>query len=328
MNQDNNQQNIPTQGYYPPQSRYQEEEIDLRELFSIIWQGKWLIIAITIFFAIGSVALALWLPNEYKATAIVQPNDSGRGGKLASLSGQFGGLASLAGVNLGAAESTDAVIAIEIMNSWGFAEQFIDKHELDVPLFAAEGWEESTDQLQLDEDIYDPQRNEWVRQAPKGKTVEPTSWELYEQLRKRLLISQDAEKGLVNISVTHYSPRIAKQWTDWLVQDINEHMKERALKEANESIKYLEEQINQTSVAEIRAVFSELIQEQHKTKMLAQVSDEYVFKTVSEAKAPEEKDKPKRALICIIGTLLGGFLSLFIVLMSGLYKREKRLVKD
>ena len=32
-----------------------DDEIDLRELFSVIWQGKWLIIAITAVFAIGSV---------------------------------------------------------------------------------------------------------------------------------------------------------------------------------------------------------------------------------------------------------------------------------
>ncbi|MGL4959466.1 MAG: Wzz/FepE/Etk N-terminal domain-containing protein, partial [Plesiomonas sp.] len=31
-----------------------DDEIDLRELFAVIWQGKWLIIAITAVFAIGA----------------------------------------------------------------------------------------------------------------------------------------------------------------------------------------------------------------------------------------------------------------------------------
>ncbi len=309
---------------YPHPSHYQEGEVDLRELFSMIWKGKWLIIAITFVFAIGSVIFALSLPNEYKATALVQPNDSGSGGKLASIAGQFGGLASLAGINLGAGESSDAVIAMEILKSWGFVEQFIKKHDLAVPIFAAKGWNQSTNKLIIDEELYDPQQNKWVREAPKGKTVKPTSWELYEKFKDRLAISQDKETGLVSISITHYSPVIAKQWTDWLVQDINQHMKERALQEANESIKYLEEQINQTSVAEIRAVFSELIQEQHKTKMLAQVSDEYVFKTISEAKVPEEKNKPKRALIVILSVLLGSILSVFVVLIMSYFKTDKK----
>lgn len=324
MNTENNQQNTQPQqqGYYP-QPQYQEDEIDLRELFSIIWKGKWLIIAITFVFAVGSVFIALSLPNEYKATALVQPNDSGSGGKLASLAGQFGGLASLAGINLGAGESTDAVIAMEIMKSWGFAEQFIKKHDLAVSLFAAEGWNQSTNKLVIDKGLYDPEQNKWVREAPKGKSSEPTSWELYKVFKERLAISQDKETGLISISVTHYSPVIAKQWADWLVLDINQHMKKRALKEANESIKYLEEQINQTSVAEIRTVFSELIQEQHKTKMLAQVSDEYVFKTISEAKVPEEKNKPNRLIICILGFLLGLILSVLYVLTKSYITRSK-----
>lgn len=316
-----NTQNTQPQGYYP-QPQYQEDEIDIRELFSIIWKGKWLIIAITFVFAIGSAAYALWLPNEYKATALVQPNESGSGGKLASLAGQFGGLASLAGINLGAGESSDAVIAMEILKSWGFAEQFINKHDLAVPLFATKGWSQSTNELVVDEDLYDTQQNKWIREAPKGKAVKPTSWELYEKFKERVNVNQDKGTGLVSISVTHYSPLIAKQWADWLVQDINQHMKERALKEANESIKYLEEQISQTSVAEIRTVFSELIQEQHKTRMLAQVSDEYVFKTISEAKAPEKKDKPKRALIVILGMFLGGFLSVTLVFMLNFIRKK------
>lgn len=322
MNQENNQQNIQSKGYYP-QPQYQEDEIDLRELFSIIWKGKWLIIGITFVFAVGSVLIALSLPNEYKATALVQPSESGSGGKLTSLAGQFGGLASLAGINLGAGESSDAVIAMEILKSWGFVEQFIKKHDLAVPLFAAKKWDQSSNKLVIDEALYAPELNKWTREAPKGKSPEPTSWELYKVFKERLAINQDKETGLVSISVTHYSPVIAKQWTDWLVQDINYYMKERALQEANESIKYLEEQINQTSVAEIRTVFSELIQEQHKTKMLAQVSDEYVFKTVSVAKVPEEKDKPKRKLMVIIGIFLGGLLSMIMVLTLGLFRKSK-----
>lgn len=325
MNTENNQQNISPQGqgYYSAQPQYQEDEIDLRELFSIIWKGKWLIIAITFVFAIGSVIIALSLPNEYKATAVVQPNDSGSGGKLASLAGQFGGLASLAGINLGTGESTDAVIAMEIMKSWGFAEQFINKHKLAVPLFATEGWSQSTNELIIDKDLYDPQQGRWIREAPRGKTVKPTSWELYEEFKERVGIRQDKETGLLNISVTHYSPVIAKQWTDWLIQDINQHMKERALKEANESIKYLEEQINQTSVAEIRTVFSELIQEQHKTRMLAQVSDEYVFKTISKAKIPEAKVKPKRMIIILVVSFIGLILSVFSIIFIQLLRKGK-----
>ncbi|PXF63045.1 Wzz/FepE/Etk N-terminal domain-containing protein [Kangiella spongicola] len=317
MKSENNQQLSQTQ---PP---HHEDEIDLRELFSILWKGKWIIIGVTFIFAIASVGYALYLPNEYKATAVLQPNESGTGGKLASLAGQFGGLASMAGINLGAGESSDAVIAMEIMKSWGFAEEFINKHNIAVELFAAEGWDQSKKKLIIDDDLYNEATETWVREAPKGKTVEPSSWELFEEFKERLSISQDKDTGLVSVSVTHYSPEIAKEWVDMLTKDINKLMKDRALEEANQNIQYLEEQFKSTSYAELRAMFSELIQEQHKSKMLAQVSDEYVFKAVSAAKTPEEKDKPKRALLVIIAVILGGIISVFIVFLMNFLKNNK-----
>jgi uncharacterized protein involved in exopolysaccharide biosynthesis len=58
-----------------------------------------------------------------------------------------------------------------------------------------------------------------------------------------------------------------------------------------------------------------LIQSQTETVMLAEVRQEYVFKTIDPAVAPEEKSKPSRALICVLGTLLGGMLGVVIVLI-------------
>ncbi|MDQ7050414.1 MAG: GNVR domain-containing protein [Enterobacterales bacterium] len=55
--------------------------------------------------------------------------------------------------------------------------------------------------------------------------------------------------------------------------------------------------------------------------MLAEVSDEYVFKTLSPAKVAEEKSKPKRALIAILGFMLGGMLSVIIVLVRHFRKK-------
>ena len=49
--------------------------------------------------------------------------------------------------------------------------------------------------------------------------------------------------------------------------------------------------------------------------MLAEVSDEYVLKTVDPAQVPDKKDQPKRALIVVLGTMFGGMLSMLIVLV-------------
>ena len=93
-----------------------DDEIDLKELFGVLWTGKILIVAITAVFAIGSVLVALSIPNQYKATALLAPAQADGGG-LSSALGQLGGLASLAGVSIGGGESSESQIAQEIMKS-------------------------------------------------------------------------------------------------------------------------------------------------------------------------------------------------------------------
>jgi len=53
-----------------------DDEIDLRELFRVLWAGKWLIGGISFAAAIIAVAVALSLPNIYRAEALLAPNDS------------------------------------------------------------------------------------------------------------------------------------------------------------------------------------------------------------------------------------------------------------
>jgi LPS O-antigen subunit length determinant protein (WzzB/FepE family) len=62
-------------------------------------------------------------------------------------------------------------------------------------------------------------------------------------------------------------------------------------------------------------VFYKLIEEQTKTMMLVEVADEYVLKTIDPANTPDKKDMPKRPLIVVLATMLGGMLSVIIVLI-------------
>ena len=58
----------------------------------------------------------------------------------------------------------------------------------------------------------------------------------------------------------------------------------------------------------MKEVFYTIIEEQTKNKMLAEASPDYVFVAVGPSMVPELNSQPKRALICILGTLLGGML--------------------
>lgn len=300
-----------TEQVMPQQSA--DDEIDLRELFAAIWQGKWLIIAVTSIFTVAAVFYALSLPNIYKSEALLAPVSDQSGLKMP---GQLGGLAALAGVSLGGAGGSDKTgLAMEIIKSREFLGHFIEKHDLFIPIMAAEGWNRNDNSLIIDPDIYNTETREWVRAAEPPFQAKPSVLETHEKFMKLFTISQDKTSGMVKISIEHYSPFQAKHWVDELVKAINEEMRQRELAEAQRSIAYLTSQIEQTSIADVRSMLYSLIEEQTKTVMLANVREEYVFKTVDPAFVAEKKAAPKRALMVILAVMLGFMLSALIVLV-------------
>ena len=299
-----------------------DDEIDLKELFGVLWAGKILIVSITAIFAVGSVLVALSISNQYKATALLAPAQEDGGG-LSSALGQLGGLASLAGVSIGEGSSSESQIAQEIMKSWSFVESFIASNNLEVEIYAAEGWSERSGELKIKDDVYDIDTESWLLEgAETGELRPPTSWELFKRFNEMLVVSEDKQTGLVSVSIEYYSPILAKEWLDLYITAINAHMQARQVAKVSSNISYLEAQIAKTAIAEMRGVFYTIIEEQTKNKMVAEASPDYAFVAVSPSMVPEEKSKPSRALICVLGTLLGGMLGVVVVLIRHYARSE------
>ena len=323
----NENKQLPPQGYpYPPQYMQPaaaDDEIDLKELFFILWKGKWIIVLTTIIFAVGGVFYALSLPNIYKAEAVLAPAQDGGQSGLASMAAQFGGLASLAGINIGSGGTDSTAMALATLQSRQFINAFIHKHDLLVPLMAAKEWDARSNQLIINPEMYDEVHKQWVREVGPGKSVVPTDWESYKAFKESILAIDEAkETGLVTLTVNYYSPELAQQWVTWLVEELNRWMKNKSLDETKRNIGYLEQQLEKTKVADMQSVFYQLIEEQTKKLMLAEVDNEFAFKTIDPAVIPEEKAKPKRALICVLTTFIGGMLGVAIVLVRLAFRKD------
>ena len=302
--------------FHQQQHLPEDDEIDLAELWHAIWSGKLLIIAISAVFAVSSVIYAINQPNIYQATTLLAPaSEQGGAGGLSKMAGQFGGLASLAGINIGGGGTDKTGLALEILKSRLFLENFIAKHQLLAPLMAAENWDVNSKTLIFNDEIYNSETKVWLRDVKAPKKPEPSDWEAFKAFTQILSVSTDKENGMITLAIEYYSPEIATQWLLWLVDDINSTMREQDKVEAQNSIDYLSKKLQETQLADMQTVFYQLIEEQTKTIMLAEVSKEYVLKTIDPANAPEEKAKPKRALIVVLGTMLGGILSVLIVLI-------------
>ncbi|MBL4941370.1 MAG: LPS O-antigen length regulator [Colwellia sp.] len=305
------------------QNKMKDDEIDLGELWRAIWAGKLTIILVSFVFVVASVLFALSKPDIYKASAILAPASSEGGtGGLSALAGQFGGLASMAGINLGGGGSDKTNLALEVIKSRSFIERFIIKHNLLIPLMAGEKWDRLTDTLILNEELYDKANSKWVRKVKALKKAEPSSWEAFIKFSGLLNVSQDKNTSMVTIELEYFAPAMAQQWLSWLISDVNEFMRDQDQKEAQNSIDYLTEQLKHIQVTSMETIFYQLIEEQTKNMMLTKVKAEYVLKTIDPAQVPDEKAKPKRALIVVLGTILGVILSVIIVLIRFFSKKS------
>ncbi len=80
------------------QNQFQEEEIDIMALVKRLWEKKSFIIKVICVFAVLGIFVAIFSPKEYTASCVVVPQT--KGGAFSSSS--LGGLAAMAGINLGA----------------------------------------------------------------------------------------------------------------------------------------------------------------------------------------------------------------------------------
>ena len=294
-----------------------DDEIDVRELFMVLWENKLTIILGTALSALISVSVALYLPNKYTSEALLAPRaEGGAGGTLGQLASQYGGLASLAGINIGGlGEGGKAAIAIEMLKSRDFFGEYLYDHVL-VDLMAAEGWDRALDQSILDPSIYDGATLTWVRDVGPEFQIKPSVQEAHDEfVESTLSVSEDKQTGFVTVAVTHYSPSVARDWVLLIVNGVNNAVRARDVEEAENSIAFLNEQRQKTSLVSLTEVFAELIEQQTKTVMLAAASEEYVFQIIEPPIVPELKSEPSRALICILGVLFGGLLTVIVVLI-------------
>jgi len=294
-----------------------DDEIDLRELFLVLWDGKVWISAITAAAAAISVFVALSLPNIYESKALLAPKSDGGSGGLSRLAAQYGGLASLAGINLsgvGGGDVSKAALAQEKLKSLSFFTEHLYSEVL-VDLMAVDYWDAATGEIVIDSSVYNQGTSQWIREVSFPRKAKPSAQEAHQAFLKVITLSEDKQSGLVTLSVQHESPVVAKLWADMLIDRINEEIRSEDVGEAEASIAFLEAQREQTSLVSLDEVFAQLIEEQTKTIMLANVSKDYVFDIIDPPVVPELKSKPSRALICVLGTLLGGMLGIVWVLV-------------
>jgi len=298
----------------PENNTNNNQDINISELIRILFLNKLLVISITLIFLVSSLIYAETLAYKYASTALAVPvEDSSDINNLAS---QYGGLASLAGVSLPAVSVDKSAIAIEVLKSRLFTTNFIEKHDILVPMMAAKSWDRELNKIVIDQTKYDEKNNKWVRLVSPPKESKPSLNEAYDFWKKNIFsVYQDKANGLVTIKITHYSPYIAKKWADWLFYFLNNYLRDQEVQEADLSIKYLYQEVNKTESKELKDVFYSLIESQTKTKMLAFARKDYSFRIIDPPIVSEKRASPNKIRIVVSSSIMGFFLGLFAVFL-------------
>ncbi|MCF6236974.1 MAG: Wzz/FepE/Etk N-terminal domain-containing protein [Gammaproteobacteria bacterium] len=298
------QQAVPPYAYYPQTISVEEDKINLVDYWWILMERKKLIVLITLLFTITSIVVALLMTPIYRAEVLLAPMGGEGSGGAASALGQFGGLASMVGIDLGS-NSTEHTLAV--LTSRRFLEVFL-KEEKILPILFSDIWDDSSGQWILEE----------------GKEP-PSMWSAYKVFSKSILMNSiNKDSGLVTISIDWKDPELAAEWANNLIVRLNKKLRTLAVTEAESSINYLQEQLQQTSVVDMHQVLYRLIESETQKIMLAKVSEQYALKVIDPAVMPEEKIKPKRAVIVILGFLSGFMFSVFLAfLLTFIVKQRK-----
>jgi len=283
-------------------TRGSHDELDLIGLWLTLWEGRWLILASTIFVTIGAVGYALNATEWYRAEVLLLPAEK----KSVGLSGQLGslgGLASLAGISVGDGGTAEP---LAVLTSRDFTKSFIQDENL-MPALFPEKWDATTKQWKSKEASGQPDIRDGVKLF--GDKVRG--------------VREDRKTGLITVSVKWTDSAVAAQWANELVARINSHMRQKALKDAQANVEYLQRELDGATVLALQQSIGRLLEAELQKVMLAKGNEEFAFRVIDRADQPRLRESPKRGQIVAIGFFAGGLLGLFAAYFHRALKRAR-----
>jgi uncharacterized protein involved in exopolysaccharide biosynthesis len=278
------------------------DSVNLLQMWNTVWKDRWLIIAITATCAIISIVYALLATQWWRAEVVLVQAHQRQG-----LSGQLGslaGLASLAGLNI--SERGDSAEALAVLRSREFTQSFIEEQKL-LPVLFADKWDAKAGRWKSS----DPEQQPDVRDAIK----------LFENRVRS--ITENKKTGVITLGIEWKDKVEAARWANLFAQRANDRMRNRAQIEAERNVKFLREEATATTVVTLQQSISRLLEHELETLMLARGSEEFAFRVVDRATVPKWRSSPKRTLTVVLATMAGGLLSLVVVYLRHVLRRQR-----
>jgi uncharacterized protein involved in exopolysaccharide biosynthesis len=287
------------------QNRIEEDEIDLRELFSTVWRGKLFIALFTTFVTTAVLLHLISTPNSYSSSVVLSPSEESSSRSLGGLSA----LAGFAGVDLSSGNSIDVgTLFNEIFKDFAFTSGVIKRYKLD----------ESLQNLYRSH-IYPFSQKESLLydfSSPFQELSESDKeYRVYKDIVDMLSISSDKKSGLITLSATTTDREFSKRLVDIFLVELVERLREVEMRDIEKKLKFYEEKLVSSSSVELKQLIGKTISGLLQKQVLAEANELYRVSLVVDSRVAhlKEKVKPKRGLILAVTAVTSIIISIFIL---------------
>jgi len=243
----------------------QKDEIDLLELAKTIWINRKLVTTIVLFLIVVGVLISLLLKKEYTAGSTFVPQTSEPG----KMGGSLGGLASLAGINLGGigvGSEIPPTLYPKIVSSVTFQKELlkanINPFGTDLPI---------TYQYYYDS-IYNPgllsQMGKYTLGLPgviiiklKGTStsgsnqdqfdlvnVSQSEFDHFKRISRQIAIQHNEKEGFVSLSFTMPEPLMAAQMAKYAEELLQKEVIDYKIQNAREQLNFMEKRFEEKKI--------------------------------------------------------------------------------
>jgi len=270
-------------------------------------RGHWLVAFLSVLLCVSVAGvLCLVLPSYWRVEIVAMPvvHETGSNAML----GGFGGIAALL-----ARQSSNQDEAVAVLGSRELFDTYARQADL-LPILFSNRW--------------DPTNKRW--DVPDWRI--PTLREGYKLFDNHIRdIDLDRRTGIVTMAITWKDRALAAKWARDLIDLANRQLRDRAIREAQQNMRYLATQMRSGEGADannaLNAALASAYERQLQNFMFAKGQPEFAFRVIDPPTIPDDRERvfPQRILVLILGLMAGCVLAAPAVMLRERMATRRRV---
>jgi uncharacterized protein involved in exopolysaccharide biosynthesis len=316
-----------TRGSEMPEGNHPTEHFgtyDILDLSRLI-RDRYLTIGVYVcILVIVALAHGLFADRYYRSQAILTPavDDSTSSGSQALL-GSLGSLSSVFG-DPGQRQLSQT---IAILESRSFTLDFLMASDA-LPLLLPDYWDSNKqDWKPMKPGIMSSIRDKLGISIPVRNPETYRHDEAFRRFSRLRSVNSDGTAQLITLSIDWKDPEIAADWVNTMVTLLNEHARQRKIRESTMNIQYLRAEIEKATIVSARTALYSLLEREHRASMIANVRREFALQVIDPAVPADRPYRPKPVLNLFFAALGGVIIGILHLLLS-VYLRHLAEVKE